>query len=98
LSLRQVSPSPVSLQISVAPTDLPHARWTLPHQLRQWGSQVDEVLFVLDGRQPELEDLLERLCSEHAHARVEHVDYGDEAAGAGAQDIMVARRPPATAS
>ncbi|HXD56810.1 MAG TPA: hypothetical protein VN606_02780 [Thermoleophilaceae bacterium] len=90
-----MSPSPVSLQISVAPADLPHARWTLPHQLRQWGSQVDEVLFVLDGRQPELEDLLERLCSQHAHARVEHVDYGDEAAGAVAEELLGGTRAPA---
>ena len=86
--------SPVSLQISVAPADLPHARWTLPHQLRQWGGQVDEVLFVLDGRRAELEELLAQLCGEHAHARVEYVDYGEDAASAVAADLLDGRRAP----
>ena len=78
----------VTLQISVAPQDLPHAREILPHQLRQWGAQVDEVLFTLDlgpggdrealGSQEqrvETERLLEDLCSQNAHARSAQVDY-----------------------
>jgi hypothetical protein len=80
----------VTLQINVAPTDFPHAVHTLPHQLRQWGGQVQEVLFTFDlhrttkgGRFGEgweerlapMQELLERLCSEHPHARLETVDY-----------------------
>jgi hypothetical protein len=80
----------VTLQINVAPTDFPHAVHTLPHQLRQWGGQVQEILFTFDlhrtpkgGRFGEgweerlapMQELLERLCSEHPHARLETVDY-----------------------
>lgn len=38
----------VTLQVNVAPTDLPHASLTLAQQLTQWGGQVDDVIFVLD--------------------------------------------------
>lgn len=83
----------VSLQINVAPTDLPHAVWTLPHQLRQWAGQVHEILFTLDlhrtvrggrfgegwqeRRQPFVE-LLDRLCQQYPGAHVCIVDYGIE--------------------
>jgi hypothetical protein len=30
---------PVTLQISLAPTDLPHAVHIVTHQLRQWAAQ-----------------------------------------------------------
>jgi hypothetical protein len=79
----------VTLQVNVAPGDIRHARHTLPHQLRQWGPQVDEVVFTLDpprgGRGrfaaraaealPEMETLLADLCATHPRARVEVVDY-----------------------
>jgi hypothetical protein len=81
---------PVSLQINLAPTDLPRARYTLPHQLRQWAGQVDEILLVLDlhrsqgrfsaawaERLPGMRQLLADMCAEHTHARVEEVDYSD---------------------
>ena len=42
------SKSGVTLQISLAPTDLPTAKHTVPHQLRVWADQVDEILLVLD--------------------------------------------------
>jgi hypothetical protein len=86
----------VTLQISVAPTDLPHAVHTLPHQLRQWSGQVQEILFTFDlhrttrggrfgegweeRRAPMLE-LLEDLCRQHAGARVVTVDYTPEVVG-----------------
>ena len=38
----------VTLQVNVAPVDLPHATEILPHQLRQWGGQVQEILFTFD--------------------------------------------------
>lgn len=79
---------PVTLSIAVAPVDLPHAIHTLPHQMRVWGGQVDDVQFVLDlhqskgrygeasdERRPGLERLLEELCAAHPDARVRVVDY-----------------------
>jgi hypothetical protein len=78
----------VSLVINVAPPDLPTAKHTLPHQLRQWAKQVDEIRLVLDlhqsvgkyaegweGRLPGIQRLLEDCCTEHAHARIVEVDY-----------------------
>src|SRR5581483_9922472 len=78
----------ITLQVNLAPTDLPHAEHILPHQLRQWGPQVDEVVLVLDlhrspgryseawaERLPGMRRLLERHCREHPHARAVEVDY-----------------------
>jgi hypothetical protein len=80
----------VTLQINVAPTDLPHAVHTLPHQLRAFAGQVQEIIFTYDlhrtergGRFAEgweerrgpMSELLERLCSEHPGARIAPVDY-----------------------
>lgn len=80
--------SGVTLVVNVAPPDLPTAKHTLPHQLRQWGKQVDEIVFVLDLHQsrgkyaegweerlPGIQRLLEDCCAEHAHARTIEVDY-----------------------
>jgi hypothetical protein len=78
----------VSLAINVAPPDLPTATHTLPHQLRQWGKQVDEIVLVLDLHQsvgkyaegwkerlPGIRRLLDDCCSEYPHARAVEVDY-----------------------
>jgi hypothetical protein len=78
----------ITLQINLAPTDLPHAQYILPHQLRQWGGQVDEVVLVLDlhrspgryseaweERLPGMRLLLEQHCREYPHARAVEVDY-----------------------
>jgi|SRR5271154_5467776 len=82
-----------TLQINVAPADLPHAAYILPHQLRQWGGQVEEVLFTFDlhrtarggafgegweERRGPMRKLLEELCSEHSSARIAEVDYTPE--------------------
>lgn len=40
----------VTLQINLAPFDLLTVRCTVPHQIRQFGGQVDEILFILDTR------------------------------------------------
>jgi hypothetical protein len=40
-----------TLQINLAPTDLPHLIHILPHQIRQFGAQVDEILLTLDLHQ-----------------------------------------------
>jgi hypothetical protein len=84
---------PVTLQISVAPTDLPHAIHILPHQLRQWSDQVQEIVFTFDlhktnhggrfgegweERRGPMQDLLEDLCRDYPNARVASVDYAPE--------------------
>src|SRR4051794_4109563 len=81
-----------TLQINLAPTDLPHVRHILPHQLRQFGRQVDEVLLTLDlhrsrGRfgtawQERLPGLLELVSAQAAanpKIRVHEVDYSSDA-------------------
>ena len=39
---------PVTLQISLAPSDLRHAEILLPHQIRAWRSQISEILITVD--------------------------------------------------
>lgn len=80
---------PVTLQINLAPTDYPHARLILPHQLRQLGPSVQEVLLVMDlhrsqgqrfaaawtERKPKMEALLSELSAADPRIRVVEVDY-----------------------
>jgi hypothetical protein len=40
-----------TVQINLAPTDLPHLIHILPHQIRQFGGQVDEILLTVDLHQ-----------------------------------------------
>ncbi len=83
----------VTLQVNVAPVDLPHAAAILPHQLRQWAGQVQEILYTFDlhrtergghfgegweERREPMRELLEELCREHPHARIAEIDYGPE--------------------
>jgi hypothetical protein len=80
----------VTLQINLAPTDLPHAQYILPHQLRQWADQVDEILLILDlhrsrgryaeawkERLPGMRRLIDECCAKYENARVLDVDYSD---------------------
>jgi hypothetical protein len=46
----------VTLQINLAPPDLRHVREILPHELRQLGDQVDEILLVMDLNRNRLGD------------------------------------------
>jgi hypothetical protein len=81
----------VTLQINLAPTDLPTAKHTVPHQLRVWGDEVDEVLLVLDlhrspgrygnawaERLPGMRRLIEDILVRCAHARAIDVDYSKD--------------------
>lgn len=97
----------VSLQISVAPRDLPHARQILPHQLRQWGGQVDEVVFTLDlgvgrrrrwseGDAAKTHALLAALCDRSEHSRVELVDYGHAALADVGRSFFAGKTVPLT--
>src|ERR671922_3024328 len=78
----------VTLQISLAPTDLPHATHILPHQLRQWAGQVDEILLIVDLHQscgrfsegwkerlPGLRLLINACCAKYPNAHSLDVDY-----------------------
>lgn len=82
--------SNVTLQVSLAPTDWRHAQHILPHQLRQWGTQVDEVLLTLDvhrssGRfargwkegEERIQALIRECSERHPHVRAEEIDYGE---------------------
>jgi hypothetical protein len=97
----------VTLQINLAPTDLPHAVHTLPHQLRQWGHQVDEILLVVDlhksrgkysegwsKRLPGLRRLIADCRAEYGHARCEDVDYSPSVARTLAQTYFGGRPLP----
>jgi hypothetical protein len=86
--------SRVTFQVNLAPADLPHARHTLPHQLRQWGGQVDEFLLVTDlhrvrhghfgegweERRAPLAALIADCASAHPNIRAIDVDYAADAA------------------
>lgn len=82
----------VALQINFQPTDIRHAKHTLPHQLRQVGGQVDEVVFNLDLHRSRgdftegfeqqtapMRELLESTAASLPNARVVEIDYSPEA-------------------
>ena len=84
--------SGVTLQINLAPNDLPTVIHTLPHQLRQLGGQVDEIVLTLDlhrsggrygegweGRQEGMEQFLAEIVDQWPSARVTEVDNSPEA-------------------
>lgn len=84
----QVKASPVTLQVNLSPADWRHARQILPHQMRAWSGQVAEVLLTVDlhrsaGRfaagWEEGRDNILALARSVQGARVEVIDYGDEA-------------------
>jgi hypothetical protein len=98
----------VTLQVSLAPTDLPTARHVLPHQLRQWAAQVDEILFIVDlhrgrgrfaegwsERLPGLRQLVADCCAAYSHARALDVDYSPDAVGAVEAMFFAGRQIPA---
>lgn len=98
----------VTLQINLAPTDFPHARHILPHQLRQLADSVDEVLLVFDlhrskghrfaaaweERKPKMEALLAELCAKYPKARVAEVDYSAPTAAAMAERFFGGKPVP----
>jgi hypothetical protein len=93
----------VSLQISLSPFDLRHAVQILPHQLRRWAAQVDEISFTLDreaggggddAAASELTAFLVTLCDEHPGARIDFVDYAPETIRRTAARFLVGHMPP----
>lgn len=83
--------SSTTLQINLAPSDWLHAKHTLPHQLRQFAHQVDEILLTLDlhrstgrfaegweERLPQIKLLIDECCNQYPHAHLKEVDYSPE--------------------
>ncbi len=94
---------PVTLQISLAPSDYRLAREILPHQIRTWRSQVAEILLTVDlhrsaGRfaegWAEGRDNILALARSVEGARIIEVDYGASAAAAVAQEFFGGKRVP----
>jgi hypothetical protein len=80
----------VTLQISLAPTDLLTASQIVPQQLRVWAQHVDEILLVLNLRRgsgrygeawtqrlPGIRRLIGEICARYDHARTVDVDYSE---------------------
>jgi hypothetical protein len=83
----------VTLQINLAPMDLRHAREILPHELRQLGDQVTEILLVVDDNpgpkvdrvlwehgKAGLKQLADDYRERYPHLRLVEVDYSPAAA------------------
>lgn len=98
-----VSTPPITLQISLAPSDHRLAREILPHQIRTWRGQVAEILLTIDlhrsaGRfaddwEQGRENIL-ALARSVDGARIVEVDYGKAAAAAIAQEFFGGRSVP----
>ena len=95
---------PVTLQISLAPSDYAHARELLAHQCRAWSGQVAEILLTVDThRSPgrfsaRWEDGLDKimpLARTIPGARVVEVDYGSAAQSRVAAEFFGNRPVPA---
>lgn len=97
----------VTLQVNVAPSDLPHAAMTLPHHLRRWSAQVDEVIYTLDlGKsagprgthfdeyKPGMVRLTESLAQSSPRHRLVEVDYSDAAVNQVGNDFFGGAKPP----
>jgi hypothetical protein len=98
----------VTLQVNVAPSDLPHAAATLRHQLRRWSSQVQDVVYTLDLRKsagprgacfdkykPGILHLVEDLQATWPRCRLVEVDYSDAAVERVGDEFFDGARPPA---
>ena len=79
-----MTPPPVTLQISLAPSDHEHALVLLPHQIRAWREEVAEILLTVDfhrspgrfsARWEAGKDKILPLARSVPGARVVEVDY-----------------------
>jgi len=95
---------PVTLQISLAPSDHRLAAQILPHQIRTWRGQVAEILLTIDlhrsaGRfaddWAEGRDKVLALARSIDGARIVEVDYAAPAAAAVAREFFGGARVPA---
>ncbi|HTB79803.1 MAG TPA: hypothetical protein VK717_02830 [Opitutaceae bacterium] len=95
---------PVTLQISLAPSDYRHARILLPHQVRAWRGQVAEILLTVDFHRSsgrfsagwkEGQDNIMSFAQSIDGARVLTVDYGAPTMARVATEFFGGRRIPA---
>ena len=106
MAIRSVDGS-VTLQVNVAPSDLPHAATTLAHHLRQWRGQVDQVVYTLDLRKstgprgarydeykPGMLTLTKGLAASSPRHRLVEVDYSDEAVNRVSKKFFGGVTPP----
>lgn len=84
---------PVTLQVTLAPLDVRHARHTLGHLLRTWGPQVEEVLLVVDARESAFRARTERADTTRAASELDAVIAG--LAHPGLRTVAVDRGPAA---
>ncbi len=93
---------PVTLQISLAPSDYAHARLLLPHQIRVWRGQVAEILLTVDlhrsagrfsARWEEGRDKIIPLARSIPNARVVEVDQSSAAQARVAAEFFGGRSP-----
>src|SRR5215813_13420723 len=92
--------NPVTLQINLAPRDFRFARYLLPHQVRQWGGQVAEILLVIESRRSrghlgqDWEEVMKAilgLANSIPNARVISVDYSPQARQAVSKEFFGSR-------
>lgn len=100
-----MSLQPVTLQISLAPSDYRHAQALLPHQVRMWRGQVSEILLTVDfhrssgrfsARWEEGKDRILPLAeSLGAGVRIVQVDYGRDAMARASDEFFGGKPVPA---
>ncbi len=93
---------PVTLQISLAPSDFAHARYLLAHQISVWRPQVDEIVLSIDmhrssgrfsARWQEGEKKIIPLAESIPGARVVKVNYGATCQSRIADEFFGGRTP-----
>ena len=99
-----MSHPPVTLQISLAPSDYAHARELLAHQTRVWRGQVAEILLTIDthrssgrfsAKWEEGREKIIPLAKSIEGARVVNIDYGADAQARVAAEFFGGRPVPA---
>ena len=98
--------SPISMQITLTPNDLAEARVLLPHQIRTWGNQVDDILVLVDlppwrrrdaaaeHAEGKLAGFLDQQRALHRHLDWKPMDYSPEAVARVEQTFYGGRRVP----
>ena len=94
----------MTLEITVTPRDLRHLEHILPHQLRQWAAQVDEIVCTADLHPTpgQIEDhdaqallrFVEQCLSDYPHARLAVADYSPPASRAVSEMFFDGRPAP----
>src|SRR4051794_13226553 len=98
--------SPISMQVTLTPNDLAEARVLLPHQIRIWGNQADEILVLVDlppwrqrdaageRAEGELAGFLDQQRALHPHLDWKPMDYSRGAIARVEETFYGGRRVP----